>query len=171
MTDVDLSIVKELGFIPHGGLRLGVANTETARVITSLGFEDITLSPELTVPRMRDIANSARPAGAIVYGKIPLMITEKCLVREISSCEDCRSAGGLTYLTDRTDARFPVRREFGHRSLIFNSLPTYTADLDVKLSFLDIHVFIFTDESADEVDRIITAYRNGDAPSNKIRRI
>ena len=165
-----LAIVREAGLNPHADYRLNISNNATAREVETLGFEDAILSPELTLPRIRDIAGARY---AVVYGKVPLMTLEKCVLREISDCDKCKKLG-WGYLSDRKGVRFAVRREWQHRNIVFNSVPFYMADkkdLLLKYKITGEH-FIFTDESAEEADKIITAYKKGLAPSAKqVRRI
>ena len=166
-----LPLARRRGMTVHAGMRLGISNSDTARVVRALGCEDMILSPELSIPRLRDISRSVPESGAIVYGRIPLMVTEKCLIRELSSCEECKRSGGNATLTDRTGASFPVKRDLAHRSVIFNSTPTYTADVQSKLPPLGARLFIFTVESGAEVDKIINAYEKGLPHGGKVRRI
>ena len=98
-----LKLVEGLDFTIHGDFRLNIANSETADLISPL-FEDIILSPELTLPRMRDIIHSFPSSAAVVYGRIPLMVTEKCVGKELGGCDVCRSDRAA--LTDRRGARF-----------------------------------------------------------------
>lgn len=165
-----LAIVKEAGLVPHADYRLNISNNATAREVEALGFVDAVLSPELTLPRIRDISGARY---AVVYGKVPLMTLEKCVLREISDCEKCKK-NGWGYLTDRKGVRFAVSREWQHRNIVFNSVPFYMADKKDQLLKYRItgEHFIFTDESADEADKIITAYKKGLTPSAKqVRRI
>ena len=167
-----LSMARESGMTVHGGMRLGVSNCDTAEVIASLGLKDMILSPELTAPRLRDIVRAFPESGAIVYGRVPLMITEKCLIRELIGCDGCKKRGGCAELVDRTEASFHVRREFGHRSLIFNSIPTYTADVLDRLPSLGVQLFIFTTESGADVDTVINSYeKNLPYQGGRVRRI
>lgn len=168
-----LALARKYGFSLCADIGMNVANTNSAAEVKRLGVERLVLSPELTLPRMRDISRAHSGTGTVVYGKLPLMVTEKCLIREISSCHECKNAGGRAVLKDRTGACFTVRRGFGHRSLIFNSVPTYTADLGDKLSDIasDFHMFIFADETQRQVDAVIEAYKKGLAPSGRVRRI
>ena len=178
-------IAEELGFEIRGGFRLNVSNSHSASAIRSLGFRDVILSPELTLPKLRDIsASSGIDCFGIIYGKIPLMIIEKCAI-----CESMRVRGkgkelcplkekgylGVCRgtLTDRTGTAFPVIREFPHRNIIFNSVPVYMADKASELSRagLDGHVFIFSDESREDVEKIISAYEKGTPATFKIRRV
>ncbi len=172
-----LALAREYGFIPVGDFRLNVSSVETASLICdSFGFESVMLSPELTLPRVRDIARYV-PSRLIVYGRIPLMIVEKCVLSELypcgyaaggAPCKACKTGTGK--LTDRTGAAFPVLREFEHRNVIYNSLPTYMADKADTLPETASH-FIFTTESADEVKIIINAYKTSAPAAFNVRRI
>lgn len=176
--------------ILHGDLRLNTANTPAAARLLSLGLTDLILSPELTIHRMRDIAAALSEyghitaAGAVVYGRLPLMLPEKCVVREIyrhmKPADVCREicAKNAAILKDRMGKEFPVLREdspkgTGHRNLVCNSLPTGMSDRpnDLSRAHLGHHHFIFTVESPAEVDRVITAYQEGKALGGEVRRM
>ncbi len=162
-----LDLATEAGLIPHGDFRLNVCNTESAAAVEKLGFADFILSPELTLPRIRDIGGDSR---VIVYGRLPLMITEKCVGKECGSCRDCEL--GKACLTDRMGKKFPVLRVFRHRSMIVNCLPTYMGDSPSELRAAGIagEHYIFTVEAPREVDRVINA-RSKNAPIGECRRI
>ena len=136
---------------------MNTSNNTAAKTVEDIGFEDVIVSPELTLPQIRDIGGARL---ALAYGKIPLMTVEKCVMREIASCEKCK-ANGWGYLIDRKGIRFAVRREWKHRNIIFNSFPVYMADKKDQLIKYNIESehFIFSDESKEEADRIINAYR------------
>ncbi len=163
-----LALATEAGLIPHGDFRLNVTNREALAYLLSLGFTDVLLSPELTLPQIRDI-HGAR--DAIIYGRIPLMTLEKCVGKEIGDCHACER-GTLT-LADRRGEKFPVLRAFRHRSIIVNSRPTVMSDKKSALttaSILGGH-FIFTTESKREIARVIKDYQTGAAPTQPVRRI
>ena len=160
------------GFLLHGDFRLNLSNSDTAEALRTLGFADGILSPELTLPQMRDIGGGSLPVRAIVYGRVPLMVTEKCLIGEISDgCPTCRD--GQAVLTDRTGADFPVFREFQHRNVIYNSVPIYMADRGNApgLNALSGYVFLFSDESAEQVRDVLKAYQQGLSPRTPVRRM
>ncbi len=164
-----IALAREFGFKMHGDLRLNITNSETAAALEALGFEDFILSPELTLPRLRDISGRS---FVTVYGRLPLMITEKCVGREIGGCEKCER--GQLNLTDRMGVKFPVLRLPPHRSLIVNSLPTYILDRprDLNDGFITKRHYFFTVESPREVDSILSAAGAG-APiaGGKCRRL
>lgn len=157
------------GFSVHGDMRLNVTNRSSAAALEKMGFKDMILSPELTLAQLRDIKGESL---AVVYGRLPLMLTEKCIGKELGGCAACES--GRTELTDRRGVSFPVRKRFGHRSVIFNSVPIYMADRadELKRNRLVAQHFIFTVESKAQSAEIINAYKHSSPPTGKnIKRI
>ena len=160
-----LSPAAELGFVPVGDFRLNVTNRESAAAYRASGASALILSPELSLPQLRDLGEGS----AIVYGRIPLMLTERCFIKENFGCEACGKAG----LTDRRGARFPLIRQYPHRNLILNSLPTYMGDKKNTLTAYGVlgEHFIFTTETEKEAAAVIRAYRAGDELPFPCRRI
>ncbi len=158
-----LSAVSGLGLLPIGDFRLNVTNSYSRITLYELGAEDIILSPEITLPMARDIGG-----GAIVAGRIPLMLTERCFIKENFGCKSY----GRAALTDRTGAKFPILRESGHRNVIFNSTLTYMGDKRAELDAAGIGIrhFIFSTEDSRAVSSIIRAYRRKESISG-VRRI
>ena len=113
------------------------------------------LSPELTLPQIRDIN---APKSAIVYGRFPVMLLTKPV--------------GTDFLTDKTGARFPIIRENG-RDILLNSVPIYMADKQKELDAFGVRArhFIFTTESRRECVDIINAYESGTPAKTPIRSI
>ena len=146
-----IPLAREAGLVPIGDFRLNITNSYAKKVYSELGISDSVLSAEITLPMARDIGG-----GEIVYGKIPLMITERCFIKENFGCESC----GKASLEDRTGVKFPLMREFGHRNLLINSRPTYMGDRKAELKAHNIshEHFIFTNESADEIASAVDDY-------------
>ena len=165
-----LELAKKHGFTIHGDFRFNVYNSESVAKLEAFGIENVILSPELTLPQMRDVAGDV---SSIVYGRIPLMLLEKCVSKDISNCERCTA--GKTTITDRKGISFPVLREYDHRSVIYNSAPTYMADRqnDLEKHNIKNQHFIFSSESPAQVDNIIQRYKNRSSVQDgeKIRRI
>lgn len=163
-----LDTVLAHGLVPHGDFRLNVTNNASVAMTEDLGFTDILLSPELTLPQVRDMGGAK---SIVVYGRLPLMVLEKCVGREISDCDTCRD--GRVELVDRRGAKFPVLRTFDHRSLVCNSLPTCMSDMADKLTELGTcgQHFIFTVETADECRDVLEAFRRRQPLAVPVRRI
>ncbi len=156
-------LANKAGLIPIGDFRLNVTNSYSKETLLKLGVDKIILSPEITLAMARDIGG-----GEIVFGKIPLMLTERCFMKENFSCENCSRAS----FSDRTGVRFPLIREWRHRNIILNSVPTYMGDRETELRRANIahRHFLFTNESAGDAARLIDAYFKG-APLREGRRI
>ena len=153
-----VDLVRGMGFRMCADFRLNASNNVSVAELEALGFCESLLSPELSLAQQRDIGGASR---AIVYGRMPLMITEKCVGRETGGCDACNS--GKTVLTDRRGVEFPVRRRWKHRSVIFNSLPIYMGDRAeiLRANGLSMQHFIFTTESKSEVKMILSCAQEG----------
>lgn len=158
-----ISLISDYPLTPIGDFRLNITNTYTRGVYSSLGINNTVLSPELTLPMARDIGG-----GEIVYGRIPLMLTERCFIKENFGCSRCNSAA----LSDRTGASFPLLYEWGHRNLILNSDRTYMGDKKRELYAAGIfhEHFIFSVESVKDAQKILSFYKSGQ-PLENVRRI
>ncbi len=160
-----LSMVKEAGMIPHGDFRLNVYNSYTRDVLIGMGFADIIASPELTLPQLRDLG-----LPPVIYGRIPLMTLEKCVIRDIYSCEECEKRRYLP-LVDRRGIEFPLTRAYKHRNIMYNSVPTFMADRSEELIKYRIRGghYIFTDEKKSYAEGLLTGKIR--TPQGEIRRI
>ncbi len=158
-----ISLCREAGLIPIGDFRMNLYNPLAAESLAALGVSHSLCSLELTAPRAKGVG------GVLVYGRAPLMLTERCFVKENAGCSAC----GSFAFTDRRGMRFPVMREYEHRNLIFNSIPTYMGDKEGELSRgrLSHRHFIFSTESAREIRGILEAYRAGAPLDMQVRRI
>lgn len=158
-----LPLVKSQGLTPIGDFRLNVTNSYSRQALFELGLERQILSPEISLAMARDIGG-----GEIVLGKIPLMLTERCFMKENFSCGKCSSCS----LSDRTGAKFSIIREWQHRNIILNSVYTYMGDKkeDLNRAAIAHRHFIFTNESADDVAKLLKTYLKG-APLREMRRI
>ncbi len=159
-----IDLAKRSGLVPIGDFRLNITNSKTLSEYGALGVECCILSPEITLPMARDIGG-----GEIVYAKMPLMLTERCFIKENFGCD----RRGAAYLSDRTGAKFPLICEFGHRNLLLNSRPTYMGDKKGELEANKIthNHFIFTNESPKEINAVIGAYKNSLPLKTEVRRI
>ncbi len=159
-----IGLARSLGFKLVGDFRLNVTNCESAMIYRNMGIKHLVLSPELTLPQARDIGGFL-----ITYGRIPLMITERCFMGENFGCNNCNKCS----LTDRKGERFPMMREVEHRNIIFNSIPTYMGDRRDELSSarLRSNHLLFTTESGEEIVEVLRAHRQGRPLSVKVRRV
>ncbi len=153
--------IKSMGLKMVFDFRFNVFNGPCVDFLYEQGAESVILSPELTLPQINDLKGSR----VIAYGKIPVMTTHKCLLKDTVGCEKCKG-----YIQDRQNASFYVEGIFGHRNVIYNSVPIYMADRMDKLKDHSHH-FIFTNETKKECYDIIEAYKNKQEPDKNVKRI
>lgn len=161
--------------------RLNVFNSATAAELCEMGALSVTLSPELTVPQMRDIAAECEKR-VIVYGRLPLMTMFRCAISD--GGKNCKLGGSgfaggrsesacKSSIKDRRGVEFPILSLPDCTNVIYNSVPLYMADKknDLMRTGADAWHFIFSDESPEEVDRIIECYEKELPPTGQITRI
>lgn len=155
-----LPIVNGLGLEVRGDLGLNVFNSRALLLLQELGLGSVTVSAELRHQQVRDLRKYI-PCEAVVYGRLPLMVTENCPLRCSGQC----SGGSGGTLTDRTGAQFPVLCGHGCRPEIQNSKPLYLADKpEWKKCGLRWARLRLTTETAAEALDILRRYQGADCP-------
>ena len=161
-----LSLVRDTGVAVCGDYGLNVFNGRALDYLRKKGLSSACLSFELRFAQLRDLPKCL-PAEAIVYGRLPLMITENCLVENAGACRCDRP----NFLTDRTGAAFPLLPAYGHRTEIQNSRVLWLADRPeyrrLGLSFARLR---FTTETPEECLRVFRDYQAGAAASGEFTR-
>lgn len=164
-------LVRGCGLALYGDEGLNVFNSRALEYLGHKGLSSACLSFELRGAQIRDMKKPIS-AEAIVYGHLPLMITENCLVANAKGCrcktgcaavQSClgRQCAEPHTLTDRTGATFPLLPAFGHRTEIENSYPLYLADRpDYRRLGLAYARLRFTTESPAECVEIFRSYLN-----------
>ena len=162
-----IALAKELGFKVRGDYGLNVFNSRSTAELHSWGLSSATVSFELRHEQMRDI-KKAIPCEAILYGRLPLMVMENCIICNEHGCKPkdlqgtCRAPHTLT---DRRGESFPVVSVFGCRNEILNGKTVYLADKsDYKRCGLTYARLRFTTESPEECVEIMKQYLGLSAP-------
>lgn len=143
------TLAKRLGFEVFGDIGLNVFNSVSADMI-----DNPILSPELTVAQINNIKTAGK--GFIAYGRIPLMLSRNCPVKNNIGCERCRKNGGLT---DRKGKTFPVVCSPYPCVEVLNSVPIYMAERMNEVN-ADFAHFYFSKETSEQVKEIISLYEN-----------
>ncbi len=115
---------RDAGMNVRADFGLGVYNSQTLKELKRLGFRSATASFESRLSQIRDLSK-AIDLELIVYGRLPLMITENCIIEGRHGRCGCENNNALT---DRTGARFPVVKAPGCRNEILNSKKLFLAD-------------------------------------------
>ena len=145
----------DMGFALRADFGLPVFNAQALKELKRLGFQSATASFELKLAQIRDLSK-ALPVEAVVYGRLPLMITENCIIKNRTGRCTC---GGENILTDRKGERFPVLKAPGCRSEILNSRKLFLADKpEWKRSGLTWARLSFTTENPRECVQALERY-------------
>ena len=147
----------ELGFTVWGDYGLGVYNSQSLKELKRLGFSGATASFELKLAQIRDLSKAV-PMELIAYGRLPLMITENCIVHNHAGQHVC---GDGLRLVDRKGARFPVVKAWGCRNEILNAKTLFLADKSGDYARLGLWGarLVFTTESPEDCVRILCRYQ------------
>lgn len=151
------------GFRIHGDFGLNVFNSGTANYLAGQDLASMTASFELTLPQIRDLSKPI-PTELMAYGRLPLMITENCVIHNRTGT--CTCGSGSTGLIDRTGSRFPVVRDGSTcRSVILNSRKLYLGDKAKELGKLGIWALRlnFTTENDRQVNAVLQDFLAGAA--------
>ena len=155
-----LPLLRDLDFHVYGDFGLNVFNSRSLDYLRKKGLESACVSFELRLAQIRDL-RKVLPTEAIVYGRLPLMITENCLIE--NSGQGCR-CDRPNFLNDRTGAAFPLLPAFGHRTEVENSLPVWLADRpDYRRLGLAYARLRFTTETPEQCAEILRRYQCGEA--------
>ncbi len=149
-----IGIGRKLGFEMSGGFGLNITNPWAALAAKDLGVSDITASFECRFGQLAAV-KGVLPTGAIVYGRLPLMLTRNCPLKGKRECGNCPGS-----ISDRTGRTFPIVCSNG-TSEIFNCVPLMVTDKAEKLH-ADFYELDFTEESPAEIKRITDCLRHSE---------
>ena len=144
------------GMKMRGDFGLNVFNSYTLDLLRQAGFQSVTASFELRMAQIRDLSK-AIDTEAIVYGRLPCMVTEQCVIKNSAGRCNCHVPNALT---DRRGSSFPVVRTFGCRNIIFNAHKLYLADKheDYETAGLWGARLLFTTETPHECVEVAKSY-------------
>lgn len=152
-----IPLCKRAGLRLRGDFGLQVFNSQGVKEYRRLGFQSLTASFELKLAQIRDLSKAVE-LEIIAYGRLPLMITENCAVKNQAGKCVCSN---VNLLTDRKGVRFPVERAYGCRNEVLNANKVFLADkaADWKKAGLRAIRLLFTTENGVECAQVLEAYR------------
>ena len=149
-------MARQAGMKVRGDFGLNAFNSYTLGVLKDAGFLSATASFEL---RLTQIKAMAKPLDTelIIYGRLPLMVSDQCIIRHSAGRCACQTPGQLA---DRMGSVFPVVKEFGCRNVIYNAHKLYLADKRDDLYALGLWGLrmLFTTESPRECVEVAKGY-------------
>ena len=156
------------GFSVRADMGMNAFNSYTLRALKELKLSSVTLPPELSFEDMRLLAKCL-PVEAVLYGRVPVMHTEACLIKAVSGVCSCT---GVKQLRDRRSV-YPLARCYDCRSTLYSQDKLFLAPLRKEYERLGLSAIRldFTTENADECVRLMQRFlgQNRYEPSARTR--
>ena len=152
--------VRECGLRTRGDFGLNLFNSGSMNTARDLQLRSACISFEMTLPQIRDVSKAV-PTEMLIYGRLPLMVTENCLIKGKTGACTCNVAPAK--LTDKIGAQFPIIKDGrACRSVLLNGKKLYWLDRQEDLTRLGLWAkrIYFTTENPKEVDRILSDWEN-----------
>ena len=154
-----LHIARAAGFAVRGDFGLNIVNSRAMRYLREQGFDSQLLSFELTLPQIRDISKAV-PAELLIYGRLPLMLMENCVMKNRTGICACQT--GTVRLVDRVGEEFPIVKDPGTcRNVLLNGKKLYLLDKKDALRGMGLWALRlqFTTENPGEIDKVLMDYQ------------
>lgn len=149
-------LAKQAGMHIRGDFGLNAFNSLTMEMIKNAGFLSATASFELRMSQIKELSKTL-DTELIVYGRLPLMVSDQCIIRHSAGRCACQTPGQMA---DRMGSIFPVVKEYGCRNVIYNAHKLYLADKasDIYETGLWGLRMMFTTESPRECVEVAKGY-------------
>ena len=154
-----LHIARAAGFAVRGDFGLNIVNSRAMRYLREQGLDSQLLSFELTLPQIRDISKAV-PAELLIYGRLPLMLMENCVMKNRTGICACQT--GTVRLGDRVGEEFPIVKDPGTcRNVLLNGKKLYLLDKKDALRGMGLWALRlqFTTENPGEIDKVLMDYQ------------
>ncbi len=160
-----IGLLKEAGFKIVADYGTNIFNSDALSCAKKLGAGEALLSAEMTLNQISALQQSI-PCGITAYGRLPLMLTRNCPVKNGKTCAQCNRSSAIV---DRMNVEFPVRCTNGCAE-IMNSRPIFLADRLNEIKNVSFLLLKFTTETREECEHIITLYKTGGKPEGEFTR-
>ena len=147
---------RECGMRIRGDFGLNMYSSAAVNMAREWEMRSACLSFEMTLPQIRDVSKAVH-CEILAYGRLPLMVTENCLIKGRTGECTCHLNG--TKLIDKTGAEFPIIKDGRScRSILLNGKKLYLLDRKDDLGQLGLWAYrlYFTTENSREVDQILS---------------
>ena len=150
-------LAQQKGLEVRGDFGLNAFNSRTLDYLQRLGLRSQLLSFELMLSQIRDLQKPL-DTELLVYGRLPLMLTENCIIKSRTGTCSCDTP---TRLIDRMGEEFPILKDPGTcRSVLYNGKRLYLLDKLTTVEKIGLWAFrmSFTTENSAEVDAALAQY-------------
>ena len=153
-----IDLCKKQGLEVRGDFGFHAMNELTLKSLKHLPLSSVTLSFESKMAQLRDMPKHM-DTELIAYGRVPVMITENCILGNAKNQKICDKPQNLI---DRQGASFPVMKSGNCRSEIYNSCKLFLADKSADYMHIGLWGvrLCFTTENPRECVEILKRYLN-----------
>ena len=150
-----VALARLAGLDVRGDFGLNIFNSYAVQAAAGAGLLSVTASFELTLAQIKRLGG-ALPLEIIGYGRLPAMLTERCVID--ASAHRCVCDGDVR-ISDAHGHFMPVIREYPCRNAIYGPEKVFMADRTAELLAAGVQRFrlLFTNEGAREVCAVYKA--------------
>ena len=136
-----------------------VMNTQALKAYKSMGVVSCTLSPAISLEKIRAMSH-VTDTELIGYGRLPLMLAQRCLIKPKSGLCSCEN---INELTDVRGQHMPLVRECGHRTMIYGARKLWLHGLEKHWRRIGLWAvrLDFTTENPRECVQVTESYTTG----------
>ena len=161
-----VALAKKLRMDIHGGFGLNIANTAALEWAESIGMLDVEVSFELTLAQIARLGGTI-PRGIISYGRLPLMLTRNCPVKnDGKGCKNCKTPPTIR---DRKGKDFPIICD-KKSCEILNCVPLILSDRQDEIKNVDFQILQFNVENSVESSGKLKEYVEKNSPKAEFTR-
>ena len=141
-----------------------IFNSQSINELKKLGISRYVISPELDKESIDNLTKSSNLHELIVYGKIPLMNMNYCLLGQSNKCypncdAKCTISNNIYYLKDRLNMNFEIIPDnIQTITTIYNSKILSISPSEFNCNYLRIDIL---HENIDEINTIVNNFKSG----------
>ena len=150
-----VALARMAGLEARGDYGLNIFNSWAVEAAAAAGLLSVTASFELSLEQIKRLSKSVE-VEIIGYGRLPVMLTERCIIE--ASARRCACESGMK-LSDAHGRVMPVLREYVCRNAVYGPEKVFMADRGAELQEAGIARLrlLFTNEGAREVTEVTRA--------------
>ena len=150
-----VALARMAGMEARGDYGLNVFNSWAVEAAARAGLLSVTASFELSLAQIKELSRASE-LELIGYGRLPVMLTERCIIEASARRCVCRSGANLS---DSFGRVMPVLREYVCRNAVYGPEKVFMADRAAELLAAGVSRFrlLFTNEGARECVEVTKA--------------
>jgi len=117
-------LARQYRFKVRGDFGLNVYNSAAADICRQFGFKSVLISPQTAIDAVKNMPKML-DAELMVYGRLRLMYTGGCLIKDNTGLCSCDS---FEKIISETGENFHISSEFGCRNSVYSSKKLYIGD-------------------------------------------